>query len=185
MELRYNDAAAVQKSSISNSSMRIFIFIIILLFTFPVMAQDQSDDAAAAAKLPRFVSFKSDKVFVRAGPDTQYPVTWVYQRAGLPVEITAEYEAWRKIRDVEGGEGWVNKVMLSGKRTVLIKSAAAPVTLRDEPDAAAQIMARVEPQVVARLEKCDPGWCRVNADGYRGWVERNLLWGIYPGENLN
>ena len=89
-----------------------------------------------------------------------------------------------KILDAQGGEGWVNKVLLTTKRTVLIK-ADAPVTLRDTPDDTGRAMAHVEPGVVAGLKKCTTDWCEVNADGYKGWVKRNLLWGIYPEENLN
>ena len=104
-------------------------------------------------KVTHFLFLKSDKVFARAGPDQKYPVTWIYQRAGLPVEVTQEYDAWRKIRDAQGGEGWVNKVLLTTKRTVLIK-ADAPVTLRDTPDDTGRAMAHVEPGVVAGLKKC-------------------------------
>ena len=49
--------------------------------------------------LPRFVSLKADKINVRRGPSSEHQVAWVYQRKGLPVEITAEFENWRRIRD--------------------------------------------------------------------------------------
>ena len=49
--------------------------------------------------VPRFVSPKSDRVNVRGGPSKDHEVVWVYARAGLPVEITAEFENWRRIRD--------------------------------------------------------------------------------------
>ena len=64
-------------------------------------------------RLPRFVSLKSDKVNVRGGPNKDQNVTWVYTRTGLPVEITAEFENWRRIRDWEGAEGWVYHSLLS------------------------------------------------------------------------
>ena len=42
-------------------------------------------------------------------------------RAGRPpVEITAEFDTWRKIRDSEGSEGWVLHSLLSGRRTALV-----------------------------------------------------------------
>src|SRR5262245_26457172 len=73
-------------------------------------------DGADSGKLPipRFVSLKSDRVNVRSGPTKDHEVTWVYTRTGLPVEITAEYENWRRIRDWEGAEGWVYHSLLSG-----------------------------------------------------------------------
>src|SRR6266404_7272510 len=51
--------------------------------------------------LPRFASLRSDEVNVRTGPGTRYPVDWVFKRKGMPVEIVAEYENWRKIRSEE------------------------------------------------------------------------------------
>ncbi|MEH6546060.1 MAG: SH3 domain-containing protein, partial [Sneathiella sp.] len=70
--------------------------------------------------LPRFVSLSSNKVNVRTGPGTRYPITWVFVRRGWPVEVIAEYELWRRIRDVDGSTGWVHKGLLSSRRTLII-----------------------------------------------------------------
>ena len=70
--------------------------------------------------MPRYVSLKSDHVNVRAGPTKDNDVAWVYTRSGLPVEITAEFENWRRVRDSEGAEGWVYHSLLSGRRTAVI-----------------------------------------------------------------
>ena len=70
--------------------------------------------------VPRFVSLKSDRVNVRSGPNKDQDVRWVYTRAGMPVEITAEFENWRRIRDWEGAEGWVYHSLLSGKRSAVV-----------------------------------------------------------------
>ena len=81
--------------------------------------------------LPRFVSLKADKINVRRGPSSEHQVAWVFQRKGLPVEITAEFENWRRIRDSDGDEGWVYQSMLSGKRMALVapwrKQEAVPM----------------------------------------------------------
>src|SRR6266568_4827066 len=60
-------------------------------------ANDQSE--GSGLPVPRFVSLKSDHVNVRGGPNKDHDVAWVYTRPGLPVEITAEFENWRRIRD--------------------------------------------------------------------------------------
>jgi SH3-like domain-containing protein len=164
-------------------SMRLILTFLVLFLPSLAWAQE-SGFRSTALPLPRFAALKSDKVYARAGPDQRYPVTWVYQREGLPVEIIQEYDAWRKIRDPDGGEGWIHKSLLSGKREVLIV-AKDTVTLKENPEPQARIMARAEPHAIARLDKCNPGWCRIEADGYKGWVERNLLWGIYATEELN
>ena len=70
--------------------------------------------------LPRFASLKTDRVNLREGPSKDHATKWVYERAGLPVEITAEFEIWRKVRDSQGVEGWVLHSLLSGRRTGLV-----------------------------------------------------------------
>ena len=134
--------------------------------------------------LPRFVSLKSDKVYVRTGPSVRYPIRWIYQKSDLPVEIVEEFDVWRKIRDSEGEGGWVSQTLLSGERTALVKSEdLAPV--REKPSDSARMVVRLEPGVIARIEECDKAWCRVAAGGFKGWISRNSLWGIYENEELN
>lgn len=136
--------------------------------------------------LPRFVSLKADKINVRRGPSSEHQVAWVYQRKGLPVEITAEFENWRRIRDSDGEEGWVYQSMLSGKRMALVapwrKQEAVPMYVT--PDAAAGLVAMVKAGVVATLEDCTGQWCQVNASGYEGWIAQPMIWGAYPGEQV-
>lgn len=138
--------------------------------------------------LPRFVSLKSDRVNVRAGPTKDHDVTWVYTRAGLPVEITAEYENWRRIRDWEGAEGWVYHSLLSGRRTAFVakaKNESDLADLRDAADPQGGIKARLEPGVLTAVKRCSGKWCRVIGEGFDGWVEQQRLWGIYPNEKLD
>jgi SH3-like domain-containing protein len=138
--------------------------------------------------IPRFVSLKSDKVNVRAGPTKDHDVAWVYNRAALPVEVTAEFENWRRIRDWEGAEGWVYHSLLSGKRTALVapqsKKKEDLLELRNKPDAASAVMAKLQHGVVASVKRCKDGWCRLIGEGFDGWIEQPRLWGVYPGEKL-
>jgi len=143
---------------------------------------ENTDKGESGLPIPRFVSLRADEVNLRTGPGVRYPVDWVVQRRGLPVEVVAEFEAWRKIRDQEGVEGWVNKAMLSGRRTILVTGDIR--TIRRNRSADAPAVARVEPGVVARLVKCDESWCKVEVDSYEGWLQRDELWGLYPNEKL-
>src|SRR6267143_4782108 len=77
----------------------------------------ESGQTTSGLPLPRYVSLKSDHVNVRAGPTKDNDVAWIYTRSGLPVEITAEFENWRRVRDSEGSEGWVYHSLLSGRVT--------------------------------------------------------------------
>jgi len=132
--------------------------------------------------VPRFASLRSDDVNVRSGPGTRYPVEWVFQRKNMPVEVIAEFDTWRKIRDWQGTTGWVHQSMLVGKRTVIV--SGRQVSLLRTPENDSQTMARVEPSVQGELLSCKPGWCRVRIDDYKGWLPRNAIWGVYPNEKI-
>lgn len=146
--------------------------------------------AAAASEpsglpVPRFVSLRSAEVNWRTGPGVRYPVNWVYSRKDMPVEIIAEFEAWRKIRDWQGTEGWVHQSMLSGRRHIVVTGANRKLR-RDGEDGAA-VTALVEPGVVGRLLQCPRTkvMCKVEVDGTQGWLKREEFWGVYPAEYLD
>ena len=137
--------------------------------------------------IPRFVSLKTDKVNVRKGPSSDHAVAWVFQSKGLPVEIVAESETWRRVRDAEGSEGWILHNMLGGKRTALIAPTrkGSYVNMMSEPSLEAAPVARLASGVLGDIKSCDGAWCRVLASGYDGYVDQNMIWGAYPGEVVN
>lgn len=137
--------------------------------------------------IPRFVSLKAEKVNVRRGPSSDHAVAWVFQRKGLPVEIVAEFENWRRVRDSDGSEGWILQNMLSGKRTAVIApwKQGQTVPLHTSAGAAAGLVAKVGAGVVSEVEGCDGNWCELTAGGYDGYVEQSQLWGVYPGEKVD
>ncbi len=132
--------------------------------------------------LPRFVHLRAGEVNMRTGPGVQYPVEWVYQRQNLPLEVIAEHRTWRKIRDWQGAQGWVHQSMLGGRRTVVVTGAVR--TLRDSADAKSAPVARAEPGVVGQLLECPKGggWCRVEVEGFKGWLRRVDFWGVRRNE---
>lgn len=137
--------------------------------------------------IPRYVSLKSDHINVRAGPTKDQDVSWIYTRAGLPVEVTAEFENWRRVRDSEGAEGWVYHSLLSGRRTAVItmKNRSELALLYDRPDATSAVAARLQAGVVAQVKQCAAGWCRIIGSGFDGWIEQVRLWGVYADEKVN
>ena len=81
----------------------LFLAVFLVFAGSYVRAQEpKSMFSATGYPIPRFVSLSSDKVYMRSGPGTKYPVLWEYKRKGLPVEITMEFDVWRKIKDVDG-----------------------------------------------------------------------------------
>ena len=99
---------------------RAALAILSALILAPGLAAADPIGPVTKLPLPRYASLKTDRVNLREGPSKDHATKWVYERAGLPVEITAEFEIWRKIRDSEGVEGWVLHSLLSGRRTALV-----------------------------------------------------------------
>ena len=132
--------------------------------------------------IPRFVSLRASEGNLRTGPGVRYPVEWIYVRKGVPVEIIAEFENWRKVRDWRGTLGWVHRSMLSGKRSLVITGERR--ALRSDPSLQADIASLIDPGVFGRLEKCEEDWCLVEIGNESGWLQRFEFWGVYPQEAL-
>jgi SH3-like domain-containing protein len=149
----------------------------LMLLTAPAVAGETS-----GLPLPRFVSLRSDEVNLRAGPGVRYPIDWIYARKDLPVEVIAEFEAWRKIRDWQGTEGWVHQSMLSGRRMMVV--IGNPRSLRGGDAESAEPVAVVEAGVLGRLMQCprNRDFCRVEVNQVQGWLRRDEIWGVYKGE---
>ncbi len=130
--------------------------------------------------LPRFVALKSGDGNVRRGPSLSHRIDWVFRRADMPLQITAEYGHWRRVIDREGLGGWVHYSLLSGNRTVIVDQDMLPLYAR--PDPASQQNALLELGVIARLGECNPDWCRISVAGYRGWAPKSALWGVGAAE---
>ena len=136
--------------------------------------------------VPRFVSLKAGRVNVRVGPGESYKVAWVFTKATHPVEIIAEFDTWRRIRDSDGAVGWVFHSLLSGKRTAVVTPWAGgePKPIRADASAAAAVAAYLQPGVMAAIDRCRNGWCRLSGDGFSGWIEQDQLWGVYQDEEV-
>jgi len=158
----------------------------LLLLTFAARPALAADGTTSGLPVPRFVSLKADRVNVRGGPDKDHDVSFIYTRVGWPVEITAEFENWRRIRDWDGSEGWVYHSLLSGRRTaaVQLKSKSDLAPLRAEPDPRSAMIARLQQGVLGTIKRCTGAWCRLAGSGFDGWIEQDKLWGVYPGEKI-
>ncbi len=154
------------------------------LLLAPSLAHADPVGPVTKLPLPRFASLKTDRVNLREGPSKDHATKWVYQRAGLPVEITAEFEIWRKVRDSEGVEGWVLHSLLSGRRTALVtpnkKGENSKIYTR--PSESADLAATLQSGVIVNIRSCDGSWCLVDGDGFKGYIEQVKLWGAYPDE---
>ena len=128
---------------------------------------------------------KTDRVNLREGPSKDHATKWVYERAGLPVEITAEFEIWRKVRDLQGVEGWVLHSLLSGRRTGLVMPKTGDsAKLYARASTSADLAATLQSGVIVNVRSCDGAWCLVYGDGFKGYIEQDKLWGVYPNEKI-
>src|SRR3569623_742255 len=152
----------------------------------PAVAADGPVGSVSGLPIPRFVSLKSDRVNVRGGPNKDQDVRWVYTRAGMPVEVTAEFENWRRIRDWEGAEGWVYHSLLSGRRTAVFVPSKKDdlVPLYQEPDPAAGVLAKLQAGVLTQIKNCNGHWCEIAGKGFTGYIVQERLWGAYPNEKV-
>ena len=149
-------------------------------------ANAQQLGSATGLPIPRYVSLKTDRVNLREGPSKDHPTKWVFQRAGLPVEITAEFETWRKVRDSEGAEGWVLHSLISGRRTALVAPGKKGESFKlfAKPNAAADLAATLQSGVIGNIKTCDGNWCLIEGDGFKGYIQQVSLWGVYPDEKI-
>jgi SH3-like domain-containing protein len=144
--------------------------------------QDPNKGSNSGLPVPRFVSLRPAQVNLRAGPGERYQIEWVYQRRDLPVQVEREFDIWRLIRDQDGVRGWVQEVMLMGRRSFEVTGADR--TLRHDPDEASRAVAVLKPGVIGRIRGCAAAsdWCQVQVDDFRGWLRREEFWGTLPGE---
>ncbi len=167
---------------------------LILLTGFEGQAAEDSVKQAAvdapgkpSLPVPRFVSLKSDKVNVRKGPSTDQSIVWVFSRAGLPVEIIAESDNWRRVRDSEGADGWVFHSLLSARRTALVtpwSKGDERVPLYNSDSTGSRAVAELQSGVLGNVMSCDGEWCHISVDDYSGYVQQDKLWGVYKGEEV-
>jgi SH3-like domain-containing protein len=147
----------------------------------PVEAPPAPRIAPSGLPVPRWVSVRAGRVNVRRGPSMDQDVVWVYVRAGVPVEIIAEYDTWRRVRDASGDTGWVKAAMLEGRRNVIITGRVNTAMLA-KAKADADVVAYAAPGLQAQLVGCEGEWCEISARGFDGYVTRDRLWGVYTDE---
>jgi SH3-like domain-containing protein len=156
-----------------------FVFLAVCGAALAAQAAEKSTEP-----VPRFVSLRADTVNLRTGPGSRYPIEFVYHRKGYPLEIVAEFDQWRQVRDWQGTEGWVHQRMVTGTRNVVIQGAQR--ILRQAADNGAAPIAKLDPGVIAHLLECGDTWCRIevpsDASDVKGWLTRNEIWGVLPNE---
>lgn len=162
-----------------------------LVLTASTTALAQAPDGRAVGPvtkqpIPRFVSLKPSDTPMREGPSKDHRIKWIFKREGLPVEVIAEHEQWRRVRDSESTDGWVYFGRLSNRRTVIVlpgKDKSARELFAREDDKGG-IVARLQPGVIASVESCTPAWCKVSVETFAGYLKKDAIWGVYADEKV-
>ena len=142
--------------------------VALMALAVPAAAQDR--------EVPYWASIRASELNMRVGPSADYKIAWVYHRAGLPVRVLRVMEGWRLIEDPDGEKGWVVARLLSPDRTAIV-TEGAPAPMRAAPAPSAEVRWRLEEGVTGTLGECSAGWCELQIDDRRGWVEESRLWG--------
>ncbi|MCI2399376.1 SH3 domain-containing protein [Aliiroseovarius subalbicans] len=146
-------------------------------------AKDQERGAVTNLPIPRFVSLKTGEGNVRRGPSLTHRIDWVFKARGMPLEVTGEFGHWRRVQDRDGVGGWVHYSLLSGVRTAIVETDLTPLYSRADPESA--VNAYLEAGVIARIDQCAVEWCRIRAEGHKGWTPKPTLWGVRAGEVID
>lgn len=123
---------------------------------------------------PHFVSLRTVGANGRHGPGLEHRVDWIYQRAGLPLQVIDETGPWRRVTDPGGDQVWMHIDNLDNRRTAYL---VRPSLLRRAARDNAQALAQLSAGVIGALTGCDGKWRRIAIGGRVGWVDEQALWG--------
>lgn len=134
--------------------------------------------------VPRFETLRSNEAHLRAGPGFQYPITWVFHRAGMPVEVIGEFNVWRHVVLPDGSRGWLHEALLRSVHSFIVTAKRA--TLRRGPAADAAAAAYLDKGVVGLIRRCKAGgaWCLVITHHRSGYLRRSQIWGVFPDQAI-
>ncbi len=124
--------------------------------------------------VPRYVSLKTPSAHGRHGPSLEHRIDWIYERSGLPLQVTGESGPWRRVVDPDGAVTWMHSQNLDTRRTIYVRTETL---LRRSPRTGARTLAVLSEGVIGALTGCDGEWRRVAVGGRVGWVEAGALWG--------
>ena len=133
---------------------------------------------------PYFASIASGQAMMRTGPGRNFPGTWLYRRADLPIRVVEVYQNWRRIEDPDGTRGWMLVSLLSDQRTAIVRGNA-PQAMHEEPNSNSAVRFRAEPGVVGRISRCADGWCHFDVHGRNGFIRVDTIWGVARNEDVD
>ena len=143
----------------------LIIYLLVLFFFNKLYANESK----------KFLSLKNSEVNLRQGPSFKYPIKLIYKKKYLPVLILDRSETWRKIKDFNNNSGWIHVSQLSKKKTALnFKNNSI---IYKNPTIYSKPLAKLESGRLLLINKCDLKWCKITSGDFKGWIDKNYLWG--------
>jgi len=149
------------------------IIILILIFCFSFLLVNNT----LGNEKDYFLTLKYNKVNVRQGPSSEYPVKFIYKKKYLPVKIIDSKDNFRKITDLKNNNGWIHVSQLSKKKSAINIHNLSIIFKK--PNIYSQPMAKLEKGKVVIVKKCKEDWCKIITNDYKGWIFKNYLWGNF------
>ncbi|MEE8425019.1 MAG: SH3 domain-containing protein [Elusimicrobiota bacterium] len=144
---------------------------LLFLLAFPACAALAQFDTSI-----EYMSVKPDQAEVRENPNEHAAVLWEMWKY-MPVQVVAFRGDWRRIRDLDGDEGWMHKDVLSDIPTVMVRSKAANLR-KTRGGKVDWVLERGFP---LRVFGTTGDWVEVSdllAVG--GWIHKTTVWGNIP-----
>lgn len=170
-------------------------FLYLFIFLFPCLSSASNVGKETGLPIPRFVVLKFNESNLRSGPSSKHKISWVYKKKNYPLEVIAEFEHWRKVRDIDGVEGWLNENQITGKHSgIIIKTNMYQEKNRYKlknnegiifrnPSEISYPIAKIEIGSVVKILHCRESWCQIITDTkLKGWYQKENLWGVYKHE---
>ena len=130
---------------------------------------------SSAATEEVFLSLKKNKVNVRYGPSFDSDIKFVYNRINLPVKQIDKKENFRRIIDLKNNSGWIHISQLKKSNSVITTNDKI---LFKKPTSFAKPIAQIKKGRLLVLQKCESGWCKIESDGFDGWIKISNIWGL-------
>ena len=143
----------------------VLFFSLFLLFFQNVYSNDEY-----------FRTLRNDKVNLRQGPSFDYPIKIFYKKKFLPVLIQERSDNFRKIRDHENNTGWVHISQLSKKKAAIVIDDNS--ILFNDSTIYSNPVAILKKGRLVKINKCKDNWCKIKTDEFKGWVKKEILWGL-------
>ena len=124
-----------------------------------------------------FLTLRYDKVNLRQGPSTEYPVKIFYTKKYLPVLVQDKSENFRKIKDHENNTGWIHISQLSKKKAAIVVNEN--LIMFKNPTIYSKPIVILEKGRLSKIIKCREKWCKAETGKFKGWLKKESLWGLF------